>query len=117
MKFLIALISITVAIHAYGKSVAVDVCMTMAEGANNLALLKESGLRENQIRKIIIEENLKSKQEKNKILTDDALDAVLAEKIENLIFMFNKKNIDLSADQIYTIRFEKCFKDLKRQGY
>ena len=117
MKFLIALISITFALHSNGKSVAVDVCKTVAEGAKNLALIKECGESENQIRQIIFEENSKLKKEKNKVLTDALIDSVLEEKIENLIFIFDKRNINLSADQIYTLKFDKCFKELKRKGY
>lgn len=117
MKFLIYFIFIFSAMNLSAKSVVMHVCKSIAEGAKNMAVMKSEGVNENQIRKLIFEENILLKNEKPKVLSDEQIDSVLESKIEDLIFIFNKKNIELSPDQIYTVKFDKCFKELKSKGY
>lgn len=115
--FLILIFCFVFSSNASQDSTKVSVCKTMAGGMNYIAKLKEDGKSEDEIRKILFKDNQESLAEGSKYLTKKSIDAVLIEHLENLILVFDKNNISKTPSQMYTIRFNECFKDLTKKGY
>ncbi len=103
-------------IFSYAKSIPIEVCKLIAENRKSLAELKAKGFTESQIREEIFQKNTKLKKTQDKEI-HDFTDQVTEEEIEYLIWMFDKKNSRLSPEQIYSIKFNECFKQLKNKGF
>ena len=98
------------------ESIPIRTCKLIAENRKSLAELKSQGLNEGQIRDVIFKKNIQYKKTEEKMYHKYA-DQSMEEEIDFLIWMFNKKNIQLSPEQIYSIKFNECFKELKSKGY
>jgi hypothetical protein len=115
--FLILIFCFVFSSNASQDSTKVSVCKSMAEGMEFIAKLKQDGKSEDEIRKILFKINQEQLAERSKYVTKEFIDAVLIENLENLIFLFDKSNISKTPSQMYTIKFNKCFKGLMKSGY
>jgi hypothetical protein len=98
------------------ESIPVGTCKLTADNRKSWAELKAKGFNESQIRETIFQKNIQYKNREDKKFHKFA-DQAMEEEIDFLIWMFDKKNINLSPDQIYSIKFNECFKELKSKGY
>jgi len=115
--FLILIFCFVFSSNASQDSTKVSVCKTIAEGMKYIAKLKEDGKNEDEIRKLLFKNHQESLAERSKYLTKESIDAVLIEHLENLILVFDKRNFSKTSSQMYTIKFNECFKDLSKKGY
>ena len=117
MKKILFLILISVGAHSSNaETIPITTCKLIAENRKSWADLKAKGLNENQIRDEIFQKNIEYKKREDKSFHKFA-DQAMEEEIDFLIWMFNKKNIKLSPGEIYNIKFNECFKELKAKGY
>ena len=116
MKKLIAVIILMSTFFSYSKSIPIEVCKLVAENRKSLADLKARGLTERQIREEIFQKNIQLKKTQDKEF-HDVTDQTTEEEIDYLIWMFDKRNSQLSPEQIYSIKFNECFKELKNKGF
>jgi hypothetical protein len=100
----------------YANTPLIRTCKLSAENRKSWADLKARGNNENQIRNEIFKKNLQNRKGADKEMQNLA-DQIMEEEIDFLIWMFDKKNIKLSPDQIYSIKFNECYKDLREKGY
>jgi hypothetical protein len=97
--------------------VKVSTCRTFAEMAKDIAVLKANRKTEDEIRNLIFEKDQELRIEKNPYISQQYMDSLVEERVEILIWLFEKKNLPLSPSQVYSIKFDECFKLLKRKGY
>ena len=116
MKIILAIFIFVIAKIAYAD-VKVTVCQAMAGMAKDLALLKENRRSEDEIRNFILILDKEQRAKKSQHLSNQSLDSILEERIEILIWLFDKKNLTLSPSQVYSIKFAECFKSLREKGY
>ena len=72
---------------------------------------------EDEIRNFIFEKDQELRSEKNPYISKQYMDSLVEERIEILIWLFDKKNQSLSPSQVYSKKFDECFKHLKSKGY
>ncbi len=113
MKKTIGIFILGFSCNVFSASPSVDTCKIFAQKAKTYAEYKNSGSTESQIRESIFKKNSDLKKEKNKYISEDYIDSVTEGEIEYLIWIFDKKNSGLSPDQVYSIKFNDCFKYLK----
>jgi hypothetical protein len=97
--------------------VKVSTCRTLADMAKDIAILKANKKTEDEIRNFIFQKDDELRSEKNPYITKQNMDSILEERIEILIWLFDKKNQSLSPSQVYSKKFDECFKHLKSKGY
>ena len=100
---------------AFSESILVRVCKNIASNAKGIAEQKKEGQSEMQIRNQIFEKNSELKRDKQ--LKNDFIDSITEQEMDFLIWVFAKKNENLSPDQVYSVKFNECFKDLRSKGY
>ncbi len=103
--------------NAYSASPIIDTCRAIASSARQTAIMKKQGATEENIREGIFEKNTNLKKQKNPYVPESFIDSVTEQEIEDLIFVFSAKNRALNPDQVYSIRFDDCYKGLKSKGY
>jgi hypothetical protein len=113
--FLIIILLLTT--NAVSASVIINTCKTIAGSAKQIAIMKKQGVTEESIREAIFDKNINLKKENDPNIPKSFIDAVTEGEIEILIFLFNAKNRALTPDQVYSIKFDECFKDLKSKGF
>lgn len=97
--------------------VKVSTCRTFADMAKDIAILKAKNKTEDEIRNFIFEKDQELRSEKNPYISKQYMDSLVEERIEILIWLFDKKNQSLSPSQVYSKKFDECFKHLKSKGY
>jgi hypothetical protein len=115
-KLLLAIFIISNTVLSHSESIPIKTCKLTAENRKYMAELKTQGFSEGQIRDGIFHKNTEYKKKTDKEYHKYG-DLATEEEIEFLIWMFNKKNINLMPEQIYSIVFNECFKRLKSKGY
>ena len=118
IRFLLILIyCFAFSANASQDSTKVSVCKRFGEGMEFMAKLKKEGKSEDEIRNILFKNHQEQLAERNKYVTKEFIDGVLIENLENLILLFDKSNLSKTPSQMYTIKFNKCFKELMKSGY
>lgn len=113
MKKIIGVFIFVFSLNVFSASPNVDTCKIFAQKAKTYVEYKNSGSTESQIRELIFKKNSDLKKEKNKYISVEDIDLITEGEIEYLIWIFDKKNSGLSPDQVYSIKFNECFKYLK----
>ena len=115
--FLILILCFAFSANASQDSTKVSVCKAFAEGMEFIAKLKQDGRSEDEIRIILFKKHQEQLAERSKYVTKEFIDGVLIENLENLILLFDKSNISKTPSQMYTIKFNSCFKGLMKKGF
>jgi hypothetical protein len=115
MRLIIFFLLISGSLLAYADKVSA--CKSVAEMSRSLAVDKQNGSTEEEMRERILRVDAELRRKKDPYVTPQFLDALLEERMDALIAVFDAKNANKTPAQIYTVKFNQCFKDLRSKGY
>jgi len=115
VRFIALCLLLSCSLSVYADKVSV--CKTVAEMSSALAVEKQRGSTEDQLREKILRLDADLRRNKDPYVTTEFIDSLLEERMDALVTVFDAKNANKTPAQIYSIRFNQCFKDLRTKGY